>query len=302
MEYNKKIRKHRFVESRPVLASILACFFLFILCQLIQRLADMACNALISGYDFENGPVGLIVAVPIVFWLYTWWFRPEFEGMLKGDIPLGFKLLLIELVYVIASDVLEAVVEHTFYFGPLTMTILVVSFTAGIVEEFAFRGVIVSTLMRQWKDQGKFRTAAFISGLAFGLIHGLNVIGGADPIRTLIQVLGSIGFGMLFAAVYLRCGSLIPPMFFHTLHDIIAIAASSDTSDTGIITGHVTWINLANFAMEIGLGVIGWWLLRPEKHSEMKELWNRKWNVPVIPAEVTPDEVTPAEERVSDIK
>ena len=85
----KKVRKHRFVESHPVLASVLACVFLFIFCQMIQSYVDMACSKLIKGYDYQSGPVGLIVAVPIVFLLYKWWFRPEFEGMLKGNLLLG---------------------------------------------------------------------------------------------------------------------------------------------------------------------------------------------------------------------
>ena len=40
------------------------------------------------------------------------------------------------------------------------------------------------------------------------------------------------------------------------------------------------------------MGVIGWWMLRPEKNNEMKELWNRKWNVPVTTAEETVAEAT----------
>ena len=292
MENQKKVRKHRLVESHPVLASILACILLFFLCQLIQIFVDRACTSFINGYD--NGPVGLIVAAPIVFLLYKWWFRPEFEGMLKGDLPLGFRLCVIELIYVIVGALLGALANGTMLtFRPLTMTILVTSFTAGIVEEFAFRGVIVSTLMRQWKDLKKFRAAALVSGIVFGLIHGSNIFVGADPLRTLFQVIGSIGLGIIFAAVYLRCGSIIPPMFFHTVHDIISIAAASDVTDSGLVTGAAGfgWANWADIVMEIRLGIFGWWLLRPEKHKEIKELWNRKWNVPVIPAKESASDV-----------
>ena len=170
---------------------------------------------------------------------------------------------------------------------PLSMTILIAAFTAGIFEEFAFRGVLISTLMWQWKDLEKFRTAALISGLTFGLIHGINFFAGADFVQTLFQVFGCIGLGVLLAAAYLRSGSIIPMMFFHTLHDIIAIAFSSAVSDNGIITGKADlgWLTWVSLVMELGLGVIGWWMLRPEKNSEMKELWNRKWNVQAAPAE-----------------
>ena len=49
MENQKKVRKHRLVESHPVLASILACILLFFLCQLIQIFVDRACTSFISG-------------------------------------------------------------------------------------------------------------------------------------------------------------------------------------------------------------------------------------------------------------
>jgi hypothetical protein len=82
-------------------------------------------------------------------------------------------------------------------------------------------------------------------------------------------------------------------MFFHTVHDIISIAAASDVTDSGLVTGAAGfgWANWADIVMEIGLGIFGWWLLRPEKHNEIKELWNRKWNVPVIPAKESASDV-----------
>ena len=287
MENQKKVRRHRLVESHPVLASVLASFLWLVLCQLIQNIADAICIIAFASYPRGFGPVGLIVSVPAALFLYKWWFRPEFEGMLKGNLFLGFRLCVFELLYVILGEGLDSLVDGAIAIKPLSMTILIASFSAGIFEEFAFRGVLISTLMRQWKDLEKFRTAALISGLSFGLIHGMNIFAGANPVQTLFQVLGSIGLGVLFAAAYLRSGSIIPMMFFHTLHDIIAIALSSAVSNNGIITGEADfgWITWASLAMEIGLGFLGWWMLRPEKNSEMKELWNRKWNVPVTTAE-----------------
>ena len=287
MENQKKVRKHRLVESHPVMVSVLASFLWLVLCQLFQNIADAICIIAFDAYPRGLGPVGLIVSVPAALFLYKWWFRPEFEGMLKGNLLLGFRLAVFEFIYVLLGEGLDSLVDGAISIKPLSMTILIASFSAGIFEEFAFRGVLISTLMRQWKDLEKFRTAALISGLTFGLIHGMNFFAGADPIQTLFQVLGCIGLGVLLAAAYLRSGSIIPMMFFHTLHDIIAIAFSSAVSNNGIITGEADlgWITWASLALQIGLGVIGWWMLRPEKNSEMKELWNRKWKVQAAPAE-----------------
>ena len=43
MENQKKVRKHRLVESHPVMVSVLASFLWLVLCQLIQNIADAIC-------------------------------------------------------------------------------------------------------------------------------------------------------------------------------------------------------------------------------------------------------------------
>ena len=119
-----------------------------------------------------------------------------------------------------------------------------------------------------------------LSGIVFGLIHATNVFAGADPLRTLLQVIGAVGIGVIFTAVYLRSGSILPCMFYHTLHDIIAIAGESEVTETGIITA--SKINMgdgANLVMSLVLAAIALWLLRPEKNEEMRALWNRKWKL-----------------------
>ena len=104
MENQKKVRKHRLVESRPVMVSVLASFLWLVLCQLIQNIADAICIIAFDAYPRGFGPVGLIVSVPAALFLYKWWFRPEFEGMLKGNLLLGFRLAVFEFIMIPAED------------------------------------------------------------------------------------------------------------------------------------------------------------------------------------------------------
>ena len=104
MENQKKVRKHRLVESRPVMVSVLASFLWLVLCQLIQNIADAICIIAFDAYSRGFGPVGLIVSVPAALFLYKWWFRPEFEGMLKGNLLLGFRLAVFEFIMIPAED------------------------------------------------------------------------------------------------------------------------------------------------------------------------------------------------------
>ena len=244
----------------------------------------------ISGYDVATGPVGLFAGAAITLVLYKWWFRPEFEGMLKGDLPLGFLLGLIELGYVLISYV-PNLIDGSFSIKPLTLTILFVSLTAGIKEEVVFRGVIISTLMRQWKDRNLFRQAALVSGIVFGLIHAANIFAGADPLQTLFQVIGSVSVGFIFAAVYLRTGSILPCMFYHALHDIIAIACESNVSENGIMSARAFWWgDVFNLAMAAVMAAAAFWLLRDAKTEQIREIWNRKWKLAAVPAEAAAPE------------
>ena len=273
-----KTRRHKFVEKSPAAAAILMCLLWFVLYQLLEFAINYPVSILISDYNAITGPIGMVLSIAIMMGVYKLWFRPEFEGMLKGDLPLGFLLGLIELIYVVVTFAVSMMFGYELNIKPLTSVIIFSSLGAGLGEEFIFRGVLISTLMRQWKDQNKFRSAAVLSGIVFGLIHATNVFAGADPLRTLLQVIGAVGIGIMFTAVYLRSGSILPCMFYHTLHDIIAIAGESEVTETGIITASkISMGDGANLLMSLVLAAIALWLLRPEKNEEMRALWNRKW-------------------------
>ena len=275
-----KTRRHKFVEKSPAAAAILMCLLWFVLYQLLEFAINYPVSILISDYNAITGPIGMVLSVVIMMGVYKLWFRPEFEGMLKGDLPLGFLLGLIELIYVVVTFAVSMMFGYELNIKPLTSVIIFSSLGAGLGEEFIFRGVLISTLMRQWKDQNKFRSAALVSGIVFGLIHATNVFAGADPLRTLLQVIGAVGIGVIFTAVYLRSGSILPCMFYHTLHDIIAIAGESEVTETGIITASkINTGDGANLVMSLVLAAIALWLLRPEKNEEMRALWNRKWKL-----------------------
>ena len=287
---SQKTRQHKFVEKFPVVAAILMAIFWMLLFEIIEVIINFGIHMVISGYDVATGPVGLFAGAAITLVLYKWWFRPEFEGMLKGDLPLGFLLGLIELGYVLISYV-PNLIDGSFSIKPLTLTILFVSLTAGIKEEVVFRGVIISTLMRQWKDRNLFRQAALVSGIVFGLIHAANIFAGADPLQTLFQVIGSVGVGFIFAAVYLRTGSILPCMFYHALHDIIAIACESNVSENGIMSARAFWWgDVFNLAMAAVMAAAAFWLLRDAKTEQIREIWNRKWKLAAVPAEAAAPE------------
>lgn len=203
---------------------------------------------------------------------------PEGHGLLKGNLPLGFLLGLVEAGYVLIPFAVGLLAGEKIQLKPISLTILSVSLMAGIGEELAFRGVFISTLMREWKNQNKFKNAAALSGITFGLVHATNLIMGADLVHTMLQVVGSMCVGIIFAAIYMRSGSLLPCMFYHTVHDVIAIAASDNVSEEGVITGaELSWTAGLEIVLAIVMAAIAFYILRAANNEEMRKLWNRKW-------------------------
>ena len=275
---SQKRKQHKFVENTPIATALLMSILWFVLYQVVELAINIPLSIVISGYDGMSGPIGLILSIVIMMGVYKWWFRPEFEGMLKGDLPKGFLLGLFELGFVILSFLFSALAGYQIAPKPLSAQIISVSLAAGMSEELVFRGVILSTLMRQWKDQKKYRTAALVSGIIFGLLHAMNIFSGADPLGTLLQVIAAAGIGVIFSAVYLRTGSILPCMFYHTVHDVIAIAGSSGVTDSGIITASgFDREDMINLVLTAVLAAIAFYMLRDAKNEEMRAIWNRKW-------------------------
>lgn len=86
-----------------------------------------------------------------------------------------------------------------------------VSWTAGVTEEFIFRGVLLYTVSL-YLDVSSL-TLAFIGGALFGLAHAYQGVRG-------VLVTGIVGWGLGY--LYLAMGVLWPVMVVHALLDLIA--------------------------------------------------------------------------------
>lgn len=87
---------------------------------------------------------------------------------------------------------------------------LAVSLSAGIGEEFTFRGFLLPALGRA---SGSLWLAIILSSVAFGMMHSYQRLRG---------VVRATGFGIILAAPLLSTRSLIPGMIAHAMFDILA--------------------------------------------------------------------------------
>jgi membrane protease YdiL (CAAX protease family) len=86
---------------------------------------------------------------------------------------------------------------------------------AGVMEEVAFRGVLLNALL----PRGAWPAVA-ISSMLFGLMHASNALLGAPWQTVLLQIVFAGMAGTGYAAMRLRTGSLWPPVVLHALFDL----------------------------------------------------------------------------------
>ena len=270
---------HRFVTGRPVLASILLSLLVFSLIPILPYILKIpfALSDSLAAYGWIFSLIGLFISTGISMLLYKKWFSPEFSGMLNGNLSEGFFLLLPFVAYWAINLVYTFIFRRDTLAFHMSGSIIETSVIAGVMEEFCFRGLIITTLLRQWRKKDKFLQAAIVSGIAFGLIHAINATAGANPLRTVFQVFDAGFLGVFMAANYMRCGSLVPVMIAHALHDIAAIGMASDVAENGIITGGISFDNIFDSILSLGLCVAGIYLLRSDKIKEIRQVWDKKW-------------------------
>jgi hypothetical protein len=85
-----------------------------------------------------------------------------------------------------------------------------------IFEEVAFRGIVLTVFLRKYSE----RQSIIFSSLGFGLMHALNLVGGADLVWTMGQVIWAFLIGLFYGYVFVRTRSLLPPMIVHYLGNV----------------------------------------------------------------------------------
>ena len=88
----------------------------------------------------------------------------------------------------------------------------------GIWEEIAFRGVILSLLLKKYSK----RNAILIDGILFGCYHFFNLVGGYDILFIITQVTFAMLCGISWAYLYVKAESLLPCIFTHYFLNVFA--------------------------------------------------------------------------------
>ncbi len=282
----KKIYKHPFYDKHTILGSVvLVLLGTIVFKMIIASVAGEIYSAISGDGDYSSDGqnislfLGGILGTIALLALFKRWFYPEYEGGFKG----GQNVLRWSIV---AAAIPIALLIYYLIAEPATVSMpsivsICVCLMAGISEEGLYRGVVASYVMRQTITKKKIWPTMLISSILFALIHLLNILVGAPIDMTLFQVLSAFVLGLFLCALFLRSGSLIPPIIFHALYDLVALTDTSNVGEDGIIKSDAT-ISLEDFIFSMVFRVIflaiALYLTRPAVREEIYQIWSQKWS------------------------
>lgn len=188
--------------------------------------------------------------------------------VLKQRIGLDFKSGLADAIvlniptwFILTSAITLALDPK--YHKNLTLA-LSVAISAGIFEEFFFRGLLLPYAIRMFRGQHQMLWGVLLSSLLFGISHMLNL--GKQPLEpTLVQGASAFLIGLFMAALYLRTHNLIWPILFHFTNDFGSVLASGNS----VYTSYLDPVRLIGSL--ILFGGLSAFFLRKERQKRINE-------------------------------
>ena len=210
-----------FSYSAIILAAILRfnLFYSFHMDKFLMVFSFLAILLLVivpRGLNLPNGKQSLKeYAESIRISPFNPWKRNIFLG-------LGFAAIVWTFTLIFSLLAGEYIFDLNIIFGwpesnNIGIFLFISSLIPGIWEEVAFRGVILTLLVKKYSE----KKAIIINGVLFGFAHVANIFGGQDIGSTIIQMIYATFWSFSFAYMYIKTKSLIPGIIAHYLIDAV---------------------------------------------------------------------------------
>ena len=297
----KKVINHRILERNTILGIFILAELSYVLVSIVIGGALTAVVGMVMTIIGIKMPLELAyfmipIAAFIMLAIHKRWFYPEFESNVYTKDLGKWMLISIALLLVTLIPDFAIMLGTKANLAAPTLLSVLTSLVAGTSEEVISRAVPGSFAMRQIKDSKKVPMVLIITSLFFSLMHASNIFQGASVQATIMQLFTAFGSGLLFGALFLRSGSILPAMIHHFLLDVYALTNAEVVTETGVMAqalGTRDFIaNIIITIIQVGLAV---YLMRKSKWDEVFELWNKKWNKQAKEPESTTASDTKAE-------
>lgn len=217
----------------------------------------------------KSGPLwGVWMALTFLV-ILTMAFRWKGLGLARPDWKEAIRLMWLPGLFIVGM--LGGAFTGTLPTRAVLFWIFVNSMIVGISEEWAYRGILLKPL----RERFPVMTAALLTSVIFGMSHALNGFVTGDFGKALVQAVAASMSGLLFTALRLRTGSLLPVMLLHGLWDFsvffLALSVGGDAGGAEKSAGDgglAAW--LAPMVMVTPNFLYGWYLLRRTKRGDLE--------------------------------
>lgn len=143
----------------------------------------------------------------------------------------------------------------------LLISIICTAVLPALIEEFAFRGVVLGILRKNMNDI----PAIILSAVIFGVVHG-----------NLVQLPFAVGMGLIFGVVTVYTNSIWPAVAAHFLNNFCSVLlSSSPVENMSISTGNI--LSVLFYVVSTALAIIGVLMLL-KKDKNIFKFSNRSEN------------------------
>jgi membrane protease YdiL (CAAX protease family) len=163
----------------------------------------------------------LILIIPLVLW------QPRLFGFQIGRIRQYGRMLLIMLLVncgVVAAYLLLTGSSTPYSGNQWFVTEVVI---VPLVEETFWRGIVFTLLVMAFRQFYPEKTSTLLSvwfsGVAFGLLHGNNILVGVPVMFVAIQVLNATLWGVVYGYARAKTESIYPSIFLHAVMNFFVI-------------------------------------------------------------------------------
>jgi len=228
------------LQERPVIASILIAVLAGILLQAsnIIEFQDIVAAILIDeyvpvrlidiGFRMTMGALLVFVAIPF---LLGYPRRDGWQGGYRDLMRIGMGpsphktawatilslLAFVAVLVIFANAAGVASNDMSVLVADNNWLILLAALVPGIWEELAFRGVVLSRLLKRFSPMA----AVAVSSIAFGLFHLSNYVNWDDSESVVAGVVAATTLGFGWGYVVIKTESIVPAIVLHYFVDVI---------------------------------------------------------------------------------
>ena len=234
MNHQRKEKEYTSIKTFFATMVLLLFFFLQGAVVVINKIEGTE-SAVIRG-----GIIGLAAIVAIVFSLLKnknltsiGFHKPE-QGASK-------QLLYYIPLVVIALSAWGGGIDFEKESG-LILANLFLAINVVFAEEIYFRGIICNL----WLEKS-VKKAVIVSSILFGICHLMNVLGGASPVETSLQICFAFTYGIVFALIFIISKSIWPCILLHAFHDSCSFLSLEGSMQMNILIGMVQFFVLITY-------------------------------------------------------